>query len=372
MHQQITAKFDRVAREVWAPATPPPPSPLAEMEHACLICGLAFSTRQQWGAHAQRKHGYRNQATKLAIGSMCGSCGTQYASQARLKNHLLVSAKCRHHLESLPQASSVLPVTGDGHIQAPPVRVGEPRLDRAEGVDMCHDLLAALCRIEVADDQEIYDVVASFVAPLPILRHTLQTWITQLPAGPLRSSAEDVLLVLKPDLLCSQSCGKVPDCADGPAFDPCIVLPAHRPLSSAGSVFHVGACDWGWLQRWQLSHLPTVQQDLEGLHRLPACCSGLCLTYPQPPLFEGPFLSPGPLPLRILRQVSAWTLDFLASLPPALSAASRGVPVLLRVPVRSVHLLPVSAWLQRTAAEFEGGTSFNCFTVEFIAKGTSF
>ena len=220
--------------------------------------------------------------------------------------------------------------------------------------------------------QEIYDLVASFVAPLPVLRRTLQTWVASLSPGALLSSAEDVLLVLKPDLLCSQVCGKVPECPVGRDFEPCIVQPEHRPTSSSGPVYHTGACDRGWLVHWQLSRLPTIQLDLAALDSLPARCSGLCLSLPAPPRHAGSFLSPGPLSLRALRLVSSWTSGFLASLPHALRVASRGVPVLLRVPVRSEQLMPISVWLQRTAAEFEGGLTFNCFTVEFIAKGTSF
>ncbi|CAE7613083.1 CYB2, partial [Symbiodinium sp. KB8] len=353
--QHITAAFDRSIRETWAPLAPPCLSPMAEMDHACLLCGLAFSTQQQWGAHAQRKHGYRNSASKLAKGRQCQSCGTLYASQARLKTHLLASATCRHFLETLPQASLVPSGPGEGHVQAPPVRFASSLSVRSVGPDLCHDLLEALRHVESADDQEIFDLVSSFVAPLPVLRRTLRTWADSLLRGALLSSAEDVLLVLKPDLLCSQICGKVSEGLDLQTFDPCIVQPVHRPPSSPGSVFSVGACDAAWLQRWQLSYLPVVDTGLTELTSLPATCSGLCLTLPLPPCYAGSFLCPGSLPLRLLRQVSLWTSGFFASLPHALRIAARGVPVLLRVPVRSDQLLPVSAWLTRTATEFEAG-----------------
>ena len=369
--QHLRARVDRTIREAWAPAAPLPLSPLAEMDQACLLCGLAFSTQQQWGAHAQRKHGYRNSATRLAIGRQCLSCGTLYASQARLKTHLLASASCRHYLETLPRDSAVVNGKDEGHSQAPPVCTAGSKPAREEGIDLCHDLLAALGKIEVADDQEIYDLVASFVAPLPVLRRTLQLWIASLFPGALLSSAEDVLLVLKPDLLCSRVCGRVPECPVGRDFEPCIAQPAHCPLSLSGPVFYTGVCDAGWLAHWQLSLLPTTQLDLVALDSLPAKCSGLCISLPTPPQHADSFLSPGPLPLRILRLVSSWTSGFLASLPHALRVASQGIPVLLRVPVRSEQLMPISTWLTRTAAEFEGGHAFNCFTVEFIAKGTS-
>ena len=45
--------------------------------------------------------------------------------------------------------------------------------------------LADLRRLTQATDQQIYDVAASLVTPLPPLRHTLQEWAHSLPDGPL-------------------------------------------------------------------------------------------------------------------------------------------------------------------------------------------
>ncbi|CAE7816687.1 unnamed protein product [Symbiodinium necroappetens] len=285
----LPATLDRAIRASWEPVVPPPASPMADMEHACLLCGFAFCTRQQWGAHAQRKHGYRNTATKLAVGRQCGSCGTLFASQ--------VAAQA----PSLP-----------------------------EQTDLCLDLLAALERLESADDQEVYDLVASFVAPLPDLRRTLQTWVDSLPVGALRSAAEDVLLVLKPDLLCSQICGKVSEDQVGRSFDPRVVRPAYCPRSSAHPVLYMGSCDRNWLERWHLLHMPTERLDFDADDRSFGRCSGLCLAFPPPPQQERSFLHPGPLPLRALRLVNAWTSRLLSILPSALRVAAQGIPVLLR------------------------------------------
>ena len=37
----------------------------AEWQHACLPCRFAFPTRQHWGAHADRSHGYQAKHTLL-------------------------------------------------------------------------------------------------------------------------------------------------------------------------------------------------------------------------------------------------------------------------------------------------------------------
>ena len=58
--------------------------------------------------------------------------------------------------------------------------------------------LDALVGATAVSDQQIFDVVASFVAPLPVLRATLQLWASALQPGDLKSAAEDVLLILHP------------------------------------------------------------------------------------------------------------------------------------------------------------------------------
>ena len=105
----------------------------------------------------------------------------QYASQSRLKNHLLASSRCRLYLEAQLPSSTDAVAPPDGHVQAPSVRVRDDVQGSVSRAELCLGLMGELNRLAVADDQEIYDVVASFVEPLPLLRQTLQHWHASLP-----------------------------------------------------------------------------------------------------------------------------------------------------------------------------------------------
>ena len=313
---KLSSVADRVVRTVWQHLTPRTPSPMADMEHACLLCGLAFCSQQQWGAHAQRKHGYRNSASKLAIGRTCRSCGMQYASQARLKTHLLASDRCRHHLLRLGPPGPEGADTGSGHVQAPSVRAVETAPVSAVGEELCLDLFDALRSSSCDDDQAIYDLVASYVAPLPMLRATLREWLSSLPVGALRSAAEDVLLVLKPDLLCSTVCGKMLGGSDDREFAPRIVPPLYCRQACHGPVVCVGSPHSEWLRGWQLSHLSQVQLEVACLSSRRGLCSGIFVAFPSPPLRGVHLLHPPSLSLRALRTLNAWTSNLLEILPP--------------------------------------------------------
>ena len=367
----LHAAYDTAVRAAWEPVVSPPVSPMDGMEHACLLCGLAFASQQQWGAHAQRKHGYRNAASKLAVGRRCFACGMQYSSQARLKTHLLASAKCRHALEDSPQAAQTQLIPQDGHVQAPSVQISRPVLPMSDREDFSLGLMHELRQLDEADDQQIYDTVASFVEPLPVLRRTLQLWVETLLPDALAASAQDVLLVLKPDLVCSQVRGKLPDVDEAPAFDPLIAHALYRGPVNGGTVYVVGPVDQAWLDKWNLTDLPRGSLDLAATESVPASCSGLSVTLPPAPFYAESFFHPAPLPLKALRLVNAWTSQFLAALPHVTRTASRGVPVLLRVPAGRAQFEPVSTWLLRASANNEEGLSPGCFTLEFNAKGTS-
>ena len=116
------------------------------------------------------------------------------------------------------------------------------------------------------------------------------------PAGALASAAEDVLLVLRPDLVCSQICGKVAEEPVNFDFDPRIVLPIFRSPSQASPVFFVGEIDGDWQAKRGLSNMPLVRLDSGDPSVIPAACSGLCITLPPPPRQLGSFLNPSSLP----------------------------------------------------------------------------
>ncbi|CAE7880774.1 unnamed protein product, partial [Symbiodinium necroappetens] len=68
--------------------------------------------------------------------------------------------------------------------------------------------LDALVPADADNDDAIFDVVSRCIAPLPVLRCTIETWCRTLPPGVLRSAAEDVLLVFSPEHLCTRISGR--------------------------------------------------------------------------------------------------------------------------------------------------------------------
>ncbi|CAE7751182.1 unnamed protein product [Symbiodinium microadriaticum] len=337
--------FESAARTLWSPSTPSVSLPIEGMRHACLICGLAFASRQQWGAHAQRVHGYRNAASRLVVGRQCQACGTVYATGSRLKTHLLASARCRAFLELSDPASlpAPLPESKEPILQAPSVRAASAHALPPAGEELCLALAEDLARLQAASDQDIYDVVASHLAPLPVLRRTLEVWACGLPAGPLADSAADVLLVLTPGLLCSAVCGKSADPVEVSPFVPQLKPLVFRPRSSPSEVLWHGHLDSEWLARWHLSSLPARHVDFKELQVHETSCAGLCFALPPPPCQDACLLSPGSKPLRDLRALIAWIAELLDLLRILLRSAQAGIPVLFRVNVGAAQLSPLSS-----------------------------
>ena len=368
---RLRGLFDTVVRQLWSNSQPQASSPLEGMEHGCLVCGLAFCSQQQWGAHAQRLHGYRNLAARLASGRKCQACHTVYATPARLKRHLLFSGKCRHYLEQNQEVSVRMTDLSVGHCQAPAFRAFASLDLQAAPPELCQGLLAALQALTCATDQEIFDLVASFIAPLPMLRQTLRAWMDSLPEGELLAAAEDVLLILKPEHVCSSICGRVPDQPALRSFSPVIRRPVHRAPSRIQPVRWFGALDARWVDRWGLVDCSTLPLDLTDLSDGPVPCSGLCVLFASPPAADIS-LFPTSMPLRGLRLRIEWLSSLFRILPCLLSTALLGIPVSLRVPVEAVRLEPLSTWLLEAAQASADKEAPNCFTLEFNAIGTSF
>ena len=367
---RLRGLFDTAVRQLWSSSQPSVISPLQGMEHGCLICGLAFCTQQQWGAHAQRLHGYRNAAARLALGRRCQACNTTYASQARLKRHLLFSHKCRHFLESHSAVQS-LADSSVGHCQAPAFRAFASVELRDAPLELCQELLTALTALSSATDQEIFDLVSSFIAPLPMLRQTIITWMESLPAGDLAEAASDVLLILRPEHICSSICGWVVGQPVMSSFIPDIKVPVYRPPGASLPVKWFGGLDADWVSRWNLRACPTFSMPLGDLLGAPLQCNGFCIRFPVPPGHAVSF-SPASMPLRELRSQIEWLSLLLRTLPCLLGTASLGIPVSLFIPVEAVRLEPLSSWLLEASRPSSEEAAPNCFTLEFNAIGTSF
>ena len=183
-------------------------SPVAFTE-ACIPCRKAFVSRAAWACHSSKLHGYRIAASVLAGshgGKVCLACGKCFSRAARLRRHLLHSADCRKGWGSF----QVTP--GDTvpnlHDCAPPLTL--------EGIlEACHadidpaaynkGLLEALLDLSRPTVDSVWAVVVDFVEPLEILRRTVRLWRTRTDER-YAEIAEDVCLMLDPELLCDSFC----------------------------------------------------------------------------------------------------------------------------------------------------------------------
>ncbi|CAE7277725.1 unnamed protein product [Symbiodinium sp. CCMP2592] len=175
---------------------------------ACLICGLAFTSRAAWACHASKKHGYRLVTSQMAGTSdrLCLGCGKCFAKPARLRRHLLNSVQCRKSWGSFQPSSASLPVM---HAMALPVSVpgvlsGAP----AAAVDPAsfhRGLLGALRALDRVDCDTAWCIVKDFVEPLSVLRATVGMWAAEAGATPeVAEAAADIQLMLDPQLCCDE------------------------------------------------------------------------------------------------------------------------------------------------------------------------
>ena len=360
----LQARFDYIVRQVWEPLAPASPSDLSDLQHGCLICGLAFASRQQWGAHSQRVHGYRHPATRLATGRQCRACGSLYATQGRLRCHLLASRRCLQFLESQDSPEGAT-MPGSGHLQAPAVQGwGCAHLPPVEE-EFCRPLRLALQSTVFNSDQEIYDEVVSHIAPLPVLRHTVTGWMRELQNDGIRQMAADVLLVLTPEHLCTRLAGKQLEVlAPVQSFSPCLRCPLLRCPAPAAHALHFGMVDTTWRQRWKLEGVPLVPMTLADIPFSALRCYAVSVDFPAPPDDHFPLLSPALGSLKAMRKYCAWASDLLRVFCCLFRTALSGRPSRLRVPLSSHHFEPLTSWASQAAAQL-GNAGLSCFTLEF-------
>ena len=173
-----------------------------ECTDACLLCKRAFHSLAAWASHAAKKHGYRALSTKLARGRLCMGCGKAFSTQHRLKRHL-------DHFDScLANWGAFTPAQGGGgaseHLQAPPSsQPGVLDLDfDARDLSVCEELLGALARMREGSAFDVLNVVTQHVAPIAVLRRTVEQWHAALPdTHVLKEPAEDVKLTLYPEFV---------------------------------------------------------------------------------------------------------------------------------------------------------------------------
>ena len=372
----VYAVYDEVIRAAWQPL-PRANADMDGLRHGCLACGVAFASFQKWSVHAQKVHGYRTAATRLAKGRTCLACGTQYANSARLRCHLASSTRCLQHLEAVPVAASSTTATRDqpGHVQAPAVRGwGRDHLPPAQP-EICRPLLTDLRDLRNASDQDIYDVVASHIAPLPVLRGTLELWQASLAPGDLREAAADVLLVLSPDHLCSQVAGRheEDDTLRCPDFQPMFCRPVLRFPPPAASIAIVGSRPSAWLLDWGLDSCAVLSPSLDTLSAAWSTgvrCFGVSVEFPPAPPGLVSLLAFRPMPLRQHRACCSWIRQLLRVFCCLFRTATLGRPARLQIPTQPSFFEPLTTWVQQSAAAPVAAESAHlsfpsCFTLEF-------
>ena len=177
----------------------------------CLLCRIAFPSRTAWACHASRLHGYRTAATLMAADverPMCSACGKVFATRGRLQRHLQASARCRVAWGSfepdLTQAGAA-----EVHSQAPPLSQAGRSSGRTFDFDPAElhlGLLAELQGTDLAPSEGLWETVRGYVAPLSVLRRTVDVWGAHPGPGQdpeeVARSSEDLQLLLDVDLWC--------------------------------------------------------------------------------------------------------------------------------------------------------------------------
>ncbi|CAE7020364.1 unnamed protein product [Symbiodinium sp. CCMP2456] len=365
----LQADFDTVVRLLWEPRQDAPRAGLAGLEHGCLICGIAFPTRRQWGVHAQKVHGYRCPATRLALGRQCQACGSVYASQAKLRVHLFGSPRCLRFLElHQPAADDASSRRANaGHAQAPSVRGWGREHLPAAGPELCRSLEQALYSSHFEEDQDLYDEIVSHVAPLPVLRNTVRFWCESLECAHLRQLASDVLLVLSPEHVCTRVGGKEQEVTDPEMpFQPRLLCPFIRHPATGAYVLHLGSPCPAWISAWGLSNCARLPVDLNSCGFEAARCQGIYISFPPPPLGPCHFLTPPAGPLKRMREYCSWAASLLRVFCCLFRTAISGRPACLRIPICPAHLEPLTTWTSEAAAA-GGHPLVSSFTLEFVS-----
>ncbi|CAE7218389.1 Cpn2 [Symbiodinium sp. CCMP2592] len=124
-------------------------------------------------------------------------------TEGRLRRHLVTSVGCVAQWGSFqPTAQAVQAVV---HPLAPPMPLDSqlpPSVVPEQLLDISVPLLEALEVLEGCDETEVFEVVESYVEPLPMLRKTVRTWgDNHLGSAWHEMVVESLLLVLDPDVL---------------------------------------------------------------------------------------------------------------------------------------------------------------------------
>ena len=303
LHRALTI----VGGSVEPVASPSRPSVLKEV---CIPCRRAFADRLSWAGHAARKHGYRSHAFLCAQGTLCLACGRQFSSPGRLRRHLYAKSQCVQAWGSFAPSEPHL-ASAALHPQAPPGPVpGFSDNEAARGIrtDVALGLLGDLETCDPHDEVEAWNLVASYVEPIEVLRQTVREWTNANSDDVARGvTAENLLLLLDVELLADSIQPKSSTRAFPQDTLPVWGLPGSAPFVLSGNA-HI----------FQLLPPPSVRLDFTG---------------------------PSSVRLRDAVAFSTWLEDGCAVIARALEAC-RHSPVEIPCLGADVALGPASTWLR--------------------------
>ncbi|OLP88390.1 Lysosomal aspartic protease [Symbiodinium microadriaticum] len=153
-------------------------------------------------------------------------CGKTYGSMGCLRCHLGYSAACRDNWGVFHPAPGT---EASQHPQAPPgqaegtfdsLRVTDTR------VDVSPELLEQLQAISHTEETSLWEVVSAHIAPIAVLRNTVREWRNSLPPHSDSDTADNLLLLLDPDLL-----GEIPVLAPPKLPCPADAAPEWRDIA---------------------------------------------------------------------------------------------------------------------------------------------
>ncbi|CAE7496001.1 unnamed protein product [Symbiodinium sp. KB8] len=136
--------------------------------------------------------------------NLCRACGKQFSAPGRLRRHLYVKSQCvRDWGTFTPSEPSTVP--NALHSQAPPGPTpGFVDSEAALGIrtDVALGLLGDLETCNPEDENEVWNLVVSYVEPIEVLRQTVREWASLHSGDDARAhTAENILLLLDVELL---------------------------------------------------------------------------------------------------------------------------------------------------------------------------
>ena len=153
---QLQAGLELTQRGLWEPLPTGTMADWDSLGHCCLLCKVAFTTKQSWAAHAART---------------CQACGKQFATHSKFVRHLQALPRCLSVVEGLHRESRLHSLSDAvGHAQAPPAGSVFQGPEVVTSISACQQLLDAIVEHVPSTSSSMLQLVRTVVAPFPDFR----------------------------------------------------------------------------------------------------------------------------------------------------------------------------------------------------------